>query len=295
MFSSVPTPTTSASVLCALALFACGDAARPISKTPPIESAARATPPPGNSTAAEPPRKAAWPRVKPAPIDSDWCIDRLSALDESTCYLLPHEPTQTLLLYFHGIVPPARESPQKTNVQTVVANAARRAGVAALLPRGQRGLTPRGHEQWFGWPTTDALYEAYAPALLAAVAEQRKKLEEVAGVPFTHVYVAGSSSGAYFVARIALHGGIDDARGFAVVSGGCPPVPVNLKNIAPKPFYLGYGKYEPDTRAGAIALAGLLRRAGWPVRTAEHPLDHGAHEIYLDEAFAFWQGSVSEP
>jgi predicted esterase len=310
--SPAPPHVTSASAVVALALVACGNGAR-ASRVPLLYSAAHGLPvidlprdagaPERNDAAPDarvpevttPARAAAWPRAKPPAIDGGWCIDRLSALDESTCYLLPDEPTQTLLLYFHGIVPPTRESPQKTKVQTVVANAARRAGVVALLPRGKQGLAPRGHEQWLGWPTTDASYDAYAAGLLAAVSNERRKLEEVAGVHFTRVYVAGSSSGAYFVARIAMRGGIDDAQGFAVISGGAPPIPADLERIAPKPFYFGYGKYEGNTRAAAISLASLLGRAGWPVRTAEHPLDHGAHEIYLDEAFAFWRESAPAP
>ena len=39
----------------------------------------------------------------------------------------------------------------------------------------------------------------------------------------------------------------------------------------------------------ARALAEVLRAAGWPVRIAAHPVGHGAREIYLDEAFAFWR------
>jgi hypothetical protein len=47
---------------------------------------------------------------------------------------------------------------------------------------------------------------------------------------------------------------------------------------------------EPREVGGsARALAGLLRGAGWPVRVAEHPLGHGAKEVYLDEALAFWR------
>ena len=54
------------------------------------------------------------------------------------------------------------------------------------------------------------------------------------------------------------------------------------------PFYIGFGSHDSVGRS-ARALADVLRGAGWPVRLAEHPVGHGAKEIYLDEAFAFWR------
>ena len=230
----------------------------------------------------------AWPRSDRPSVATDWCIDKVSALDEGACYVLPDQPTRTLLIYFHGIVPPTKDSPQKTNVETVVANATRRAGIAALIPRGKQGLAPRGREGWWGWPTSEASYDEHAAALLAVVAEKREKLERIARVSFGHVYVAGSSSGAYFATRLAVRGGIE-AEGFAAISGGGPADASGLTKLAPKPFYIGYGKNDGTVRGSAIALADLLRRAGWPVRTAEHAVDHGAHEVYIDEAVAFFR------
>jgi predicted esterase len=226
-------------------------------------------------------------RTKPT-VTADWCIDKVDALDQSACYVLPERPTQTLLIYLSGIVPPERDSPQKSHVETVVANAVRRAGIAALLPRGKQGLAPKGRDLWWGWPTTDASYREYGGAMVSAFAEQRKKLEEIAGVSFTRVYVAGSSSGAYFAVRLALRGAID-AHGFGAISGGAVPDVTGLDRLEPRPFYIGYGKGEAAVRSSAVALAHVLRRAKWPVRTSEQPLDHGAHEVYLDEAIAFWR------
>jgi predicted esterase len=194
-------------------------------------------------------------------------------------------------VYFHGIVPPTVESPQKTNYQTVVANAARRAGVAALLPRGRQELASTGQERWWGWPTTEASYREHAAALVDSISLKRKKLEDMAGVSFSRTYVAGSSSGAYFVASLALHGGIE-ADGFAVLSGGGGRETLELARLLPKPFYIGYGAYD-SVKQSARALGKLLHRAGWPVRVAEHPVGHGAREIYLDEAFGFFRDASS--
>ena len=44
-------------------------------------------------------------------------------------------------------------------------------------------------------------------------------------------------------------------------------------------------------------IAAVLEAAHWPVRVAEHPVGHGAREVYLDEAFAFWasqEGSTTK-
>jgi predicted esterase len=227
------------------------------------------------------------PRAKLPSIQTDWCIDTVDTLDEETCAVVPEEPASTLLVYFHGIVPPARESLQKTNYQTVVANFARRASVVALMPKGRQGFAPATNPGWWGWPTTEAAYQEHAKELIGSVAEKKKKAESVLGVSFSKTYVAGSSSGAYFVAALALHGGMP-ADGFAAISGGGGRKTPDLARLAPKPFYIGYGSYD-TVGPSARALGSLLRDAGWPVKLAEHPLGHGARDIYLDEAFDFFE------
>jgi predicted esterase len=214
----------------------------------------------------------------------------VTALDDDTCYVLPDAPPRELLLYLHGIVPPQATSTQKTNVQTVVANASRRAGVAALLPRGRRGLAPKGHDGWWGWPTTAAAYATLADELVAGFVEKRRKLEALTGRPFERLYVAGSSSGAYFVTALALNRAIA-ADGFGAMSGGA--FRETTSRSAPVvPFYVGYGTRDTVAES-ASRLAKRLREEGWPVELAAHPLPHGAAEVYLDEAIAFWRGSAA--
>jgi predicted esterase len=216
----------------------------------------------------------------------------VSALDEETCYVLPASPTRELLLYLHGIVPPEKTSRQKTNFEMVVQNASRRAGVAALMPRGELGLAPKGHENWWGWPTTSAAHAKWSPKLLGKLADKRRKLEALVGQPFTRLYVAGSSSGAYYAIELALSGQLA-ADGFAALSGASGSNR-DVSGITPRPFYIGYG--SADTVGGAAqALGRTLRSAGWPVELKEHRLPHGTAEIYLDEAFAFWRGHLTSP
>src|SRR4051812_12797201 len=182
-----------------------------------------------------------WP-PQPPTAQTDWCVDGLNALDETSCYVLPDAPSRTLLIYLHGIVPPAKQSPEKTRVQSIIANASRRAGIVALIPRGKEGFAPRGRESWVGWPTTQAAYREHAAAFVATFLDERKKLEQIIGASFSRVYVAGSSSGAYFATRLALNGGLE-ADGFGAMSGGSG---ADLRDIegAPKPFYIGYGQYD---------------------------------------------------
>jgi predicted esterase len=265
----------------------------PAASSPPGPAApSPAAPPPATPSDAPPPASPESARPWPPPppgVRTDWCIEGVDALDEATCYALPDAAPDALLIYLHGIVPPSGPSPQKTNLETVVTKAARRAGVAALMPRGERGLGPKGQEQWWGWPTGEGSYRRRGPALVAAVVEARRRFEAFTGVAFARVYVAGSSSGAYFVSELALHGGLR-ADGYAAISGGAARPTAELASLPPTPFYIGYGTHDPAANS-ARALAALLRHAGWPVRIEAHPVPHGAHEVYLDEAFAFFRGA----
>lgn len=216
-------------------------------------------------------------------VETDWCMSGLEALDEETCYLLP-TGAKRLLIYLHGIVPPVPVSPQKENVMTAVKNAATRAGVAALVPRGVRGIGPSGSKDWWAWPTSPDKHAELARGLVERFGAERKKLEALAGAPFERVYLAGSSNGAYFAVNLALRGEIE-IDGLGAMSGGAKTAIARTKPLA---VYIGFGTYDDSTKNGAKALARATEAAGWKTKLAEHPFGHGAKEVYLDEAFAFW-------
>jgi predicted esterase len=239
------------------------------------------------SPAPEPEPEPAWPPPPPEGVKSDFCIELVNTLDEETCYVLPDAPTEDLLLYLHGIVPPVKESAVKTNFETVVARASKRAGVAALIPRGRKGLAPKSHPGWWGWPTSGEAYLELAPELVASFHAKREALEKLVGRRFERWFVAGSSSGAYFTATLALNGGIE-ADGFGAMSGGALSARADFTKLVPKPFYIGYGTHD-NVGPAARALGDRLKKEGWPVMIAAHPVGHGAKEVYLDEAFAFWR------
>lgn len=223
-------------------------------------------------------------------VETDWCLDGWRGLDEGTCYLVPEgwdrRGRRRLLVYLPGIVPPVARSPQKEKVQHVVAAAAKRAGVVALLPRGRRGIGPKDAKDWWAWPTSAADRETYAATMVAEWNAARAKLEAALGA-FERTYLAGSSSGAYFLTALALGGDVE-MDGYAATSGGAKGlVGRHASSAKRRPFYVGYASGDP-TNGGPKALGVFLSGIGWPVRVGEHPGGHGAREVYLDEAFGFW-------
>jgi predicted esterase len=227
-------------------------------------------------------------------VTTDWCIEgMLRALDEETCFILPELAAgkpRRLLVYLHGIVPPQAVSPQKTRVEEAVLHASVRAGAAALVPRGRRGIGPEGARDWWAWPTAPSSHAALAKSIVAQWAVAKAHLERIAGAPFERTYLAGSSNGAYFLSALALRGDPEafgfPVDGYGAMSGGAAG---GLRaSQAAHAFYIGFGTYDEETKKNANALRAVLEAAHWPVRAAEHPLGHGANEIYIDEAFVFW-------
>jgi predicted esterase len=213
-------------------------------------------------------------------------------LDEETCYVLPAPDApsaRSLVIYLPGIVPPVTPNPQLENVDRIVHDVALARGFTALIPRGRRGIGPPHAKDYYAWPTNAADYAAYAPTMITHWLDAKQTLERALGRPFEHLYVAGSSSGAWFVVALAFRGALP-ADGWAAISGGSPGTWTSrdLATRTPKPFYVGFGESDPSAAAGARALVAVLRAAKWPVEAQAHPFGHGARAVYLEEAFATW-------
>lgn len=267
---------------------------------PPPRASAPARPvPAAPSSGADASRDDTPQGAPPTSVATDWCTDGMPALAEDVCYVLPggaNGAPKALLVYLHGIVPPVPDSPQKRTVQRAVLAASTRAGFAALVPRGRRGIGP-GHERdWWAWPTTAEAHAQLTSSIVARWVDAKRALEDRTGAPFERTYLAGSSNGAFYVTALALHGDVPTTGfpvdGFGAMSGGGASSGPAAR-AEPRPFYVGFGTYDAESSARARSLAALLRAARWPVRLAEHPFGHGAHEEYLDEAFSFW-GSFPE-
>lgn len=280
--SLAPTPRERAWLLALATLAACRPgSSSAIESRPPPESEK----PKSQATSASPRERNELPAPTLPNVKTDWCLEDFQALDQGTCYLTGDRPTR-LLIYLSGIVPPTATSPQKEKVQRIVSAAARRQSgdVAVLLPRGRRGIGPKDAKDWWAWPTGPVDYARYSKELVAEWTASRARLEVALGHPFSRTYLAGSSSGAYFIAALASSGTID-MDGYAAASGGAPAA--LTAGAVKRPFYVGYATGDP-TNGGPKALAIALSRAGWPVLVGEHPGGHGARQEYLDEAFAFW-------
>src|SRR5262249_601984 len=158
--------------------------ADPIPQPPTREAAALPMVSASTSTSAS---AVASARPAPPSVATDWCIEGLSGLDEGTCYVLPafaENKPHRLLIYFHGITPPVPTSRQKTTVQSTVKNTALRAGAAAIVPRGRRGIGPGDAHDWYAWPTSPKEHEALTPSIAKQLVVAKKKLEEIFGVTF---------------------------------------------------------------------------------------------------------------
>ena len=260
---------------------------------PPRPIAPAAAPPPSVSSPSVAPASSAPSASLAALPTSPFCAP-LGALEEDACAFFPASVASPprLLVYLHGILPPEGESPSKANVLSSVASASERAGAVALVPRGIRGVGPKGAHDWLAWPTDPRDHAAHARALVARWSSAKVALEARLGRPFARTYLAGSSNGAYFVAALAARD--DLARfgfpvdGLGAMSGGGAVGLEPPPGAALPPFYVGYGTYDDDTKRNASSLVALLQRRTWPSRVAEHPFGHGARAVYLDEAFAFW-------
>lgn len=253
------------------------DASKPSAKAPDAAAAADAAP---------------TFEAKPLPnVATDWCTAGLIGLDEETCYLPPRSGDarpRRLLVYLHGIIPPKHVGTvQKENVMSAVKNAAERAGAAAIVPRGMQGVGPSGSKDWWAWPTSPDAHAKHGPALVKRIEAAKAKLEAALGGPFAKTYLAGSSNGAYFAVNLALREEIA-IDGLGAMSGGAPGSAVLRKK--PIAVYIGFGTSDEPSKNGGLALAKITEAAGWKTKVAEHPFPHGAREIYIDEAFSFWDG-----
>jgi hypothetical protein len=221
-------------------------------------------------------------------LDTEWCTEGFDALDESTCYLVPDGAKRTLLIYLHGVLAPTGGTQRV--VQGVVARAARKHGVVALMPRGRRGIGPAKTRDWYAWPTTADAYTRHTPMMIAswlAAKSPRSARIETKYAPFDEPARYVRSNGAYFVSILALRGDFA-ADGFGAMSGGMRGG--RTKSALPAarpPFYVGYG-LQDDAKDDPMSLASFLADAGWRTMARAHPVGHGARDVYLDEAIPFW-------
>lgn len=218
-----------------------------------------------------------------------WCAPDLGVLANDVCFA-PGAGTKgdrrTLVVFLHGVISP--DSGWQWNQQRGMAIAAKRLGFTVLLPRGRRGIGPKGMTDWWTWPTA-ARFQGIEDELFAEWRAARTELEKRDGKPFDEVFVMGFSNGAYYTTSLASRGR-GGADGYAAFAGGSGSRHIQsaLKGSSNrKPFFLGIASKDKTTVKGARALAKALKATQWPHRSEELAIGHAVADRHLEHALDF--------
>lgn len=217
----------------------------------------------------------------PVPLGDDadearWCSPELETLREGFCYAEPRVLAEgqppTLVVFLHGVVKPG--TGWQWQQQRAAQRFARQHGFVALMPRGQRGVGPKGMEDWWTWPTGAPAQARIEEQVLTSIAQARGELEERLGRRFERVWVFGFSNGAYYATDLAMRGrllsGALKADGFAVFAGGSAAEHTRRKaeQVASRtPLFVSWGLKDRDAPNQA-KLSAMLRQLHWPTAAA---------------------------
>ncbi len=225
----------------------------------------------------------------PSGSEPRWCAPELQVVNDDVCHFAPssHRTPDTLVIFLHGVIEPGTE--WQWAQQRAIARAAQARGFEALMPRGRRGIGPRGMEAWWTWPTGTRAQQAVEAELVEEWLGARRSLERQRGEPFGRVLVMGFSNGAYYAASLALRGRLA-VDGYAVFAGGGGEYlerQAQRTKVRP-PIYVGYGGRDPAGKKDGRALGEMLRRLGWRHKVVARPsVGHTMTDAQLGEAIKF--------
>lgn len=204
------------------------------------------------------------------PVGEAWCAPEFVELSGAVCALQPSEQQRdTLVIFLHGVVKP--DTGWQHQQQRAIARGARVNGFDVLMPRGRRGIGPKGMQDWWTWPTGVAAQQKVEPELLREWAAARTELETRRGAPYTKVLVFGFSNGAYYATQLALRGKMPGV-GSAVFAGGASGdwLERHAKSAPQRvPLYVEAGSRDATAITDARRLRQMLQRLGWPHRFVE--------------------------
>ncbi|MBX3182392.1 MAG: hypothetical protein KIT72_08915 [Polyangiaceae bacterium] len=233
------------------------------------------------------------PDQAPSEADQHWCAPELRRLELScddcaVCAfeLGSKEPTDTLVIFLHGVV--KGDSGWQHNQQRALVRAARANGFDLLAPRGRRGVGPKDMERWWTWPTRSALQAEHEPSLFLEWREARALLE-TGREAYKRVLLIGFSNGAYYASSLALRGAFE-ANGYATLAGGgANYLEQRARGVKQRPpIYVGYGLKDTSARKDADGFGKLLKRLGWPHQVKARPkVGHSMTDAQLAEALRF--------
>jgi predicted esterase len=215
------------------------------------------------------------------------------------------EGPRTLVVFLHGLT--AAGSDWQYAFQKAGMRIADSKGFTVLMPRGRRGIGPKGSEDNWAWPTGSSAQLSVESDVLAEWASAQAKLEEKSGAKFDRVWVFGFSNGAYYAASLAARGRLANdgdasspqkhvvASGYAVFAGGSGAsyLSASAKNVTDRPrFFVAWGGQDP-AHGDQEELAHMLHDLGWPMKSSPAPkAGHTATDKQLAEAVAFLGGET---
>jgi predicted esterase len=257
---------------------------------PEVTEGAVSTGEEGGEGGSEVPVDPADPAKDWLPVETDWCTEGWTGLDDHTCFFVPANvalPT-SVLFFVHGMMPP--DSVAKT-AQKLVREAAEEHGFIAVFPRGRQGLCAWADEvaDYWCWPSSRAAVDEHASEILAEWSAAEVLLGAVLDMSFERRYVLGFSNGGYFASYIGLEG-LLATDGIGVVGAGRSTIDESLMPDKAVPFYIAVGELElASTHAGAQNLSYVLDKHGWPNDLVIKPgQGHSVSAGDFDGACATW-------
>ena len=221
-----------------------------------------------------------------------WCAPEVERLSDEICHFSPRPAgdaaPRTLVIYLHGVIQ-ASSTWQHTQQRALVRHA-KVHGFSVLLPRGRRGIGPKGMRDWWTWPTSVRAQQQVEDELIHEWMQARALLEQRNGRAFDAVYVFGFSNGAYYASALALRGKLD-VDGYAVFAGGSAGyLERHARQTGERPpIYVGYGDQDRTARHDCQRLGAALRSLGWPYRMKGRPrVGHTITDTMVSEALAFF-------
>jgi predicted esterase len=194
---------------------------------------------------------------------------------------------RTLIIFLHGVI--QHGTTWQWAQQRAAMRVATRYGFTAIVPRGRRGIGPKGMEDWWTWPTSATAQKAHEDAVIGEWAGARAALEKRAGKPFERVWVFGFSNGAYYATSLAMRDRLP-ADGYAIFAGGSGAKHLRQAGARTKrraPLYLSWGEKDRDHR-DQEKLARMLREIGWPSKArGRKGVGHTMTDTQVDEAVTF--------
>ena len=238
-----------------------------------------------------PARADAAPKRRDTPTEPTWCAPELEVLPGEVCHFAPARADgaipDRLVIYLHGVIKP--DTQWQWAQQRGMLRHASVHGLSVLVPRGRRGIGPRGMRDWWAWPTSASAQSKVEADLIREWLEAKRVLQQRAGRTFTKTYVFGFSNGAYYAASLALRGKLP-VDGYALLAGGSAAYHRRqaARSQRRPPIYVGYGLRDRVGR-DARELGAALRSLGWPYKLVGRPrVGHTIADSQVREALDFF-------